>query len=362
MDLLKLDELLKVSSNHPTKWIDVCDFIAHAFGGIGAAIFPIDKTTRLPWPLHSSSLKEVTRTYIKDKWYLNDIRERGLAKARIKGFTIDTDFIAESEMCQTPFYRDFLHLHGIGGFIAILFKVERADWVISIQLPLGVSEPNFEFIRIIPEIKERLEAAAHASIINSQMRLNGLVADLTTLQQGIVLFDVNSNVIFKSDLAKELLARSEFNLNKSRFPSYSIKEKVKEVLNSFNHGVAISQIHALSRGEKLDLFCRISTIPEDLRIFNSVAVSMMVLLEAKSFSSHLLELLVDSYGLTKTERRLTVKLFEAHKLKDIAVLMNISEGNARQHLKKIFRKIEVGSQSELIIKIMRECTLIKENE
>jgi DNA-binding CsgD family transcriptional regulator len=358
VNLKELDELLNVAHVEPSAWLEVCDLIAEAFGGIGAAIIPVDKTARLPWLVHSSSLDKVTRAYIKDEWYLNDIRENGLAEARKKGFTTDLDFITENEMSNTPYYRDFLRPLGIGGFLAILFKVERREWVLSVQLPIGMLEPKEEHICSIPEIRQKLETAAQTSVKNLQARWEQIITDSTLLNQGVILFDVDNSISLISNLASQMLERNSIDTKTSSFPDRVMKEKVQDVLKSFNGGPVINQIHAISRRKELDLFCKISTVPEDLRIFNSSAVSMMVLVEAKSFSSRLDELLVDIYGLTKTEKLITIQLVEAKKLKDVAVFLNITEGNARQHLKKIFRKIDIGSQTELIVKIMRECTMI----
>lgn len=358
MKLEELYETLELAHDNFSYWLKVCDLMADFFGGVGAAIIPVDKNARLPWLIHSKSLRKLTSIYIKDEWYLNDVRENGLVYARQKGFTSDLDFITEDKMVVTPYYRDFLRPNGIGGFLAILFKVEEEEWVISIQFPFGTLSPKEELLGFISEIKNKVEIAALTSLDNLKQRISQIVSDATLFEHGVVLLDANNNVTYISDLAKQMLKNNNISINNGSFLNTGIKEKVKEVLNAYQGGALINEVHALARGEQLDLFCKISNLPEELRIFNSSAVSIIILVEAKSHNLRQYNLLTHHYGLTKTESLLVIKLVEGVKLKDAATFLNISEGNARQHLKKIFRKIDVSAQTELIVKILRECTMI----
>lgn len=358
MKLQKLDEILELAQENFSGWVQACDLVSEFFGGVGSAIIPVNKNARLPWLVHSKSLEKLVSIYIKDEWYLKDMREKGLVEARQKGFTTDLDFINETEMAKTPYYRDFLRPNGIGGFIAILFEVERKEWVISVQLPLGILEPKTEYLSLIPEIKEKLEVAAQASVDCIKLRIDQIISDSTMFHHGVVLLDANNNISLISGLAIRMFKCHSVKINNGNFLNKEIKEKVHQVLKAYEGGSLINEIHALARGEALDLFCKISTVPNSMRVFNSDAVSMILLVEVKSFYLRQDELLVVRYGLTKTEKMLALKLLDGMKLKEIAKLLNITEGNARQHLKKIFRKVDVSSQTELIVKIMRECTMI----
>ena len=56
----------------------------------------------------------------------------------------------------------------------------------------------------------------------------------------------------------------------------------------------------------------------------------------------------EEFGLTETERKIAYNLMMGHSVKKVAKTLSITEGNARQHIKKIFRKMDVDSQHQLV--------------
>ena len=54
--------------------------------------------------------------------------------------------------------------------------------------------------------------------------------------------------------------------------------------------------------------------------------------------------------LTPTEQKITSLVKQAKRNREIADIMEISEGTVRTHLRSIFRKLKIKSRAELIIK------------
>ena len=57
------------------------------------------------------------------------------------------------------------------------------------------------------------------------------------------------------------------------------------------------------------------------------------------------------YRLTKRESQLVQAIYTKKKLKDLTTVLNISYNTLKTHLQSVFRKVEVNSQTELMIKI-----------
>ena len=57
------------------------------------------------------------------------------------------------------------------------------------------------------------------------------------------------------------------------------------------------------------------------------------------------------YGLTNRESQLVQAIYSKKKLNDLIGVFNISYNTLRTHLQSVFRKVEVNSQTELMIKI-----------
>ena len=351
----KLNAAFNVDQYTWAQWISICDALASEFNAVGALLLPLDKDSRSPWLINSASLDKIADIYIKDAWYKRDIRERGLPYLRSNGYTTDLDFITIEEMNKTPYYKDFLKPNGIGGFLAFSFMVKDEEWIASIQFPTGVYEFEPEKIALIPKIQNCLEQAANNTLNKIEKRWKYFIEDLTTIKQGIVLFGHDANISLNTDFSNQLLFKHKIKLNQNNKLKLQIKQTLKNIPTGISDEAFISK---LSENHEVDLIYSINIVPDDLRVFNPSAAIMIILAEAKSTTAKINELLANDYELTKTEVRITQKLIDGLKLKEIAVELQISEGNARQHLKKIFRKANVESQLQLVVKILHDCSLL----
>lgn len=71
--------------------------------------------------------------------------------------------------------------------------------------------------------------------------------------------------------------------------------------------------------------------------------------------------LVEVYGLTPTEARITVQIVNGLTVKQVAGKLNISELTVRQHLKSIFKKTGANGQTDLVRKMLTS-TLVFGND
>ena len=74
------------------------------------------------------------------------------------------------------------------------------------------------------------------------------------------------------------------------------------------------------------------------------------------------EILAGLHGLTAAESRLVQCLLQGKRLKDAAEELAITANTAKTHLKRIFRKTETNSQSELIRLILSGPIMVAGND
>ena len=108
------------------------------------------------------------------------------------------------------------------------------------------------------------------------------------------------------------------------------------------------QSFALEQGdEKLSLFVR--RMPKSSNGENSF---MFILVDPSQQSAPAIDDLMDLFGLTRSEAKLTQKLAEGLPLDQAAELVGISHSSARTYLKTIFSKIGVNRQPQLMKTIL----------
>jgi DNA-binding CsgD family transcriptional regulator len=74
------------------------------------------------------------------------------------------------------------------------------------------------------------------------------------------------------------------------------------------------------------------------------------------------QLLISLFGLSRSEARLATLLVEGLKLAEAAGAMNISEGSARIYCKRIFSKMGVGRQVELVKMVLKSVASLSRSQ
>lgn len=349
-----LKTAFKKAETNAHAWKALCDALADEFDAMATVLIPVDKAARVLWLVHSDCLKELLQVYIRDEWYLKDIRERGLQSCRRKGYTTDLDFISEAEMNTTAYYKDFLQPMGIGGFIAILFVVNNQEWVAAIQFPKGILEPAHEKLQLVKEIRQGLEKASERIFRQIAEKWEAILTDFEELNRCAVLLDAAGNTVQMNECAKTKLTSFGFGNSLPSFLSADLKNEVQKYVQSFAGENAQTKRLNIANGEAYDLEASLDIIPETMKIFHSSTACLLTLTEIKSQDRKIHETLKNIYQLTETEIRLTKRILQGLKLKEASKQLNITEGNARQHLKKIFRKACVESQVQLVTKLLNQ--------
>jgi DNA-binding CsgD family transcriptional regulator len=71
-----------------------------------------------------------------------------------------------------------------------------------------------------------------------------------------------------------------------------------------------------------------------------------------------MEVLMDVYGLTRTEARLACELAHGARIDEAAATLAMGTGTARTHLKNILQKTDTHRQAELVRLILSSCAVV----
>ena len=191
---------------------------------------------------------------------------------------------------------------------------------------------------------------------NLAWQVNILGQSLSQLGQGIILLSSQGRVLFATQLANEVLVKSD---------GISVQnDKLVAVIKQDN--IRLQELLALTSTDNLcdksykNLYIHrkpdlrpylllISKMQFDENAASAHSDGILILIkDTHANTLYWQERLKSKYGLTKREASFTVLLTEGRNVKEISEVMNIGEETTRQYLKSCFKKMEVQKQHELV--------------
>ena len=179
---------------------------------------------------------------------------------------------------------------------------------------------------------------------------------LDRLNRGVVVLEVNSVPVFMNRVAAAIVQRRDaFAVSAGRL--VLLDRRARQAWGAFLNRLARAAEHAtgsvvlrVERGNHAPPY-RIRAERLDGPAASSAGSSALVVLfiyEPRCDCSISLPVLVNLYGLTTAEARLTANLYKGRSLTGAAAHLGISVNTARCQLKHVFAKCEVQSQAELL--------------
>jgi DNA-binding CsgD family transcriptional regulator len=100
---------------------------------------------------------------------------------------------------------------------------------------------------------------------------------------------------------------------------------------------------------------RLSVFPcgENANLFSPPPVATIVLSGLNAVPASREQFLMNAFGLTASEARVTMFVAQGIGLAEIAEMLHISLESVRTHLKQVYRKTKANSQSKLVRLVLR---------
>lgn len=322
----------------------LCELIASELKAKNCALIAIKGGLRSKWVISSDRLTMPFLESINNIWYMN----RHIMTVQAS----NVNFLDQGILTEHPEGAALLSKFGIVRLLGISFKIDKQEWLLSFQFPPDEQLNMQDLQSLAHRIYPRLQEAVNRSVHTLENRWARLVKDASVMSRGVVLFDADMNMTYESDYATKLLLEYSKQVDNPNILQINATEH-NELTNAALRGKSAPDIvQTIAFGVKTDLVANTAPVPMEFRTLNQSAITMMFIYEVKPASVRLNEVLKGHYELTKTEIILSRKLFEGLKLKDAAEQIGMTIGNARQHLKRIFKKLEVETQHQLVVKLM----------
>lgn len=344
-------DLMYEASFVPEKWPALLDALSTQVDALGGCLFAVNNASAA-W-VSSASLTQTMHIFVTDGWIGASTRAIRAAKLNHNGFLTDLDVCTREEIENDPFYRDFLHKHGVGWAVGTHIPLFTGD-VVSVTFERrrerGPVERRFveALDRVRPHlarsamISARLGLAQAVTAANAMAALglpaatlsgSGRVMACNALCEpllGGVLLDRRDRIHFADANADRLLTQGILAMHASTSSARPVQSIPLPAPNAMDAMVA----HLIPfRGGAQDLFARMA--------------SMLVLMPVSRKGDLSVNLIQGLFDLTPAEAKVAAGIGAGSSPAEIAARLGLSVETVRAHLKAVFAKTGVHKQGTL---------------
>lgn len=338
-------------------WSAALDAFAAAAHSFGAALLPItaghtDRPT-------SRNLEDVLEDY-NAYWHLYDFRRVSIPKMIKDGVAVDQDIVTYDEMKRLPFYSEYLWEHGLRWFAGIPLKDGGDLWALTVQR----KRDQDPFDEAEQEVLRRLSAGLGQALAHARQlaatRAAGMLQSFDLSATPAVLLDRQGRVAEANQAALRVDA-SCIGIVPGRKPS--LRPPFDRRLDLHLHAIRrLDPAHADPHGRPVvvrfdwrqPLILRgFRTVrPGDGVSFANADVLLRIEdLEARSPPGR--ATFAEAFGLSARQAEIAVILGQGLTLKDCAERLDVGVETVRTTLQRVFQKVGVTRQAELMLILER---------
>jgi len=337
-------------------WTDAFGAVGDAVGSRGTALFTI--IGRGPMVLPSEQVAEAADRYVKEGWYLQDVRYRGIPHLKTRGIIVDQDIVSSSDMERLPFYTEFLKRSGFQWFAGL--KIDAGDdmWCLTLQrnAAMGAFDAA-EQARLLRLSSIISRGATLANRLNSA-RLDGAVDASEALNCACLFVNRFGKVVRLNAKAEAMLGR-RFQLRDGRIsfprsPAKALQQHIEAAIwpDLPADSNALQPVVVRENAARPLVFQAIRLRGQVCSFF-SPAVAMITITDLAAPTVGNIDHLRTVLKFSAAEARLALALLERFSLVDAARALDVSHETLRSQLKGMLAKTETRNQAELIDLIRR---------
>lgn len=351
-----LEAILEKASMDAKYWDEAIYAFASYFGAKGALFIPIESKYRGAWLTFTRELSHVISAYLEEGWYLNDFREKFAPIGRRQGYATDYDITTKEEMEVIPYYKDFLHKHGLGICIGLSAPTPNGDWYMTAHFSKDKPPISENEIVDVLEIRELFNDAVQTSIKTSQEKLQSYLSLLGESNNDILLLDLDGMIIQHiqgAGLLSNSQNESYADLAGLDFYGFLKPEHIEactKVLQTAPHDNYVTSWKQTI--DEVDCEISIRQLPISLRHFYSAAKAIVYISKNHHAPSDMDQILIRDFVLTSAEAQTALFLSKGHSVQEIAEVLGNTEGTVRQKIKAIMSKTSTNSQVQLVVLIL----------
>lgn len=351
-DILKTVEGLFEAGYQRELWLDGLHDLSEIVGTHGIVTVPrvaAENAVHLPF---SRTLTDMTRKFVEDGWYANDVRaDRGWPMVDAgHPVVLEQDIILPEEQTRLAVYQELYRPHDLLWWAGVTFETRERQYTMSMirrpeQGPFTENDRTF-FLHIRHYLAKALSiaetignAAGHSSI--DVLEATGQAALLINGWGRVVGVTRQAEALLSSEI---MVSRGRLLLGNTSV-NRLLHAQIARVISE--RGMPASPV-VLPRRNSRPLLLDILPVPAANRTDFLFAHAIIVLVDLNRREYADGNRLQKIFGLSPREVELVLLLAECESLSEAAERLMISRETARSHLKSIFIKTQTNRQIHLL--------------
>jgi DNA-binding CsgD family transcriptional regulator len=348
----------------PARWPRALTAIASCFGDVGALLIWI-KDDGMFGTIVSPSLVEGQKDYEENGWASRDIRARRSVE---RGYFFSGDPFTDHHICSDeeisshPCYAEFLARHNLGFVAAIAVSPDPHVGVLLCIQRNAKAKPAFtdDELSLLSRVGPHIEKSLRLSIrlLDAELTNDSLGHALARVGVGVFALDGLGRIVF-SNHTGDLLIGTELRIDDGRL-RVGFGDTKREFDNQLSKVLAADRVDRFAPQkpillERAQTDCRLVVylIPiaknvTETDYFLTRARTIVLAIESKANEPPDPTIVRDIFGLTLGEARIAAIVGSGIQPREAANRLGISEETARNVLKRVFAKVGVSRQSELV--------------
>ena len=310
-------------------------------------------------------LEAAQRDYEQNGWWRHDLR---FIRAVERGYLVNLDTVSDrhvatdEEIENHPFYAQFLRSHGLKWFAGSAMSPDpHVGVALSVQRSADRPAYSDQELALAARLSRHVENALRLSIrlINAELANLALADALARVGVGVFLIDADGRIMF-ANLAGEKLVGRGLHTVRGRLTApfagerEALEAAVTQAVEAQDVGWSENPRPVVVRGFDPNAFLAVYVMPirhstgDRLEQLLAGVRAIVVVTESKAGAPADPAMVRDLLGLTLGEARVATLVGSGLAPRELAQKLGIAEETARTTLKRVFDKVGISRQSELV--------------
>ena len=344
----------------PELWPATLQDLSSAFGAAAVSIVPLDDPLAV---VVSDDLAGARDEYVRDEWWQVDSMMPMLRQMASQEYAFASLHYPSSERIADPFYQEFRRPNGLGNAISILGRFTSGEVVATtFHLQNGRESMDQFDEAVLASITRHCVKAMELTVRASQsFSTSNSVSEIAEVcDAAIALIDSRMKVVIASRPLEGLLGDGLIISNgKLRATRTADQARIDAMLRDTmvhpsDQKSRTTDIVAISRrSSDTPLLLRAYRLPERANDSNDLrsrwkARALVVAIDPARHSLQNPEDALKALGLTPGEARMAAFVGQGRSPRDASETFAVTEGTARVVLKRVFAKLHLSRQPELV--------------
>ena len=349
----------------PEQWPSVLSRIGTAFEAEGAIVLFYREDAQSEF-IYAPELEDAVHVYIEGKWWQQDLHAMRAIEHHLRDGDVMSDFTINSpeEIETHPIYTKFFRQVGFGWLMSAVMLPD-SGYLVALSVPRAKERGPFDEAEMeaLRRLSRHVEQALRLSmrIANLDASQVAMIAALDAVSAGICALDQNGRQVLANQSARTQFAgffcEEEGRMMPCHLPDRPRFQAMIEAARKACESEQLprSCIVTGPDGRRLAAWA-LPVTADSRRRFGDDDADARVIVIAVPLEQHQMvapAVIRDMFGLSLGEARLASLIGGGVALQQAADRLGITQGTARVVLKRVFSKLGINRQAELVLQLSR---------